>query len=44
MAAALVAALVVAVEEWAIQGGELPDHIDGALAALENRLVKRSRP
>lgn len=41
VAAALVAALVVAVEEWATQGGELPDHIDRALAALENRLVSR---
>lgn len=44
VAAALVAALVVAVEEWAIQGGELPDHIDSALAALETRLVSRPRP
>jgi hypothetical protein len=43
VAAAIVAALVVAVEEWATQGGALPDHIDQALAALETRLVSRPR-
>jgi hypothetical protein len=44
VAAAIVAALVVAVEEWAARGGALPDHIDQALGALENKLVSRRRP
>jgi AcrR family transcriptional regulator len=44
VAAAIVAALVVAVEEWAAQGGALPDHIDQALGALENKMGSRRRP
>lgn len=43
VAAAIVAALVVGVEEWATQGGALPDHIDRALAALERKLTSRPR-
>ena len=43
VAAAIVAALVVGVEEWAEHGGALPDLIDRALAALEERLVTRRR-
>ena len=44
VAAAIVAALVVAVEEWSAQGGALPDHIDQALGALENKMVSRRHP
>lgn len=40
VAAAIVAGLVVGVEEWAEHGGLLPDLIDRALAALEERLVR----
>ncbi|MGH8991318.1 MAG: hypothetical protein ACRDZ7_07315 [Acidimicrobiia bacterium] len=39
--AAIVDAVVVAVEHWAEQGGALPDLVDQALAALEERLVSR---
>ncbi|HKN90590.1 MAG TPA: TetR family transcriptional regulator, partial [Acidimicrobiia bacterium] len=41
VAAAIAAAVVVAVEEWAEQGGDLPELIDRALAALEDRLGPR---
>lgn len=41
--AAIVGAVVVAVEQWAERGGALPDLIDQALAALEQRLVTRRR-
>lgn len=41
--AAIVGAVVIAVEHWAEQGGALPDLIDQALAALEERLVSRRR-
>ncbi len=43
VAAAIVAGLVVGVEEWAAQGGALPDHIDRALAGLERRLTSCPR-
>jgi AcrR family transcriptional regulator len=39
--AAIVAAIVTAVEHWAAEGGELPALIDEALAALESRAVRR---
>ena len=39
--AAIVAAVVTAVEHWAAAGGELPPLIDEALAALEGKAVRR---
>jgi AcrR family transcriptional regulator len=39
VAAALTAALVVAVEDWATAGGSLATHIDDALATLERELA-----
>lgn len=42
--AAIVAALIVGLEQWAEDGGRLADHVDAALAALEERPRSRRRP
>jgi AcrR family transcriptional regulator len=42
--AAIVAAIVTALEHWAAQDGSLTDHIDRALAALETGLSPRRPP
>ena len=42
--AAIVAAVVVAVEDWAQHEGSLADHIDRALGALETSLPARRSP
>lgn len=44
VAAAIVAGLVVGVEQWAQAGGSLAAQIDRALAALEERLTRAGRP
>jgi len=44
VAAAIVASLVVGVEQWAQAGGSLAAHIDQALGALEERLTRVGRP
>lgn len=44
VAAAIVAGLVVGVEQWAQAGGSLAAHIDQALGALEERLTRVGRP
>jgi AcrR family transcriptional regulator len=41
--AAIVAAVVTAVEHWAAHGGQLPALIDEALAALEDKAARRRR-
>jgi AcrR family transcriptional regulator len=41
--AAIVAALIVGLEQWAQDGGRLADHVDDALRILENRRPSRSR-
>ena len=43
VATALAATAALAVEEWAERGGRLPDVVDRALAALQDRLGARPR-